>query len=140
MKSKIKKIILVAVVLLLVAQPAFADIVFCGKRTNNPGTPGNESQMCTVQDLFVLAYVIVNYLVSMAGLVAVVFIVWGGLQMLTARGDPAKSGDAKKTIWNAILGLVLILLTFLIVSYVAGLFLPDAQNPLRELINFVTRI
>jgi hypothetical protein len=139
MKSKFKKIILVAIVMLMVAQPAFADIVFCGKRADTQGTPGNESAPCTVQDLFLLVYVVVNYLISMAGLVALLFIVWGGIQMLMARGDSGKQGEAKKTILHAVMGLVLVLMTYMIIGYVAGLFLPDATDPLRELVNFITR-
>ncbi|HYC79938.1 MAG TPA: hypothetical protein VEC17_02835 [Candidatus Binatia bacterium] len=137
MKSKIKKIILVAVVMLMAAQPVFADIVFCGKNTDNPSTPGNETDPCQIKDLFVLAYVIVNYLISMAALVALIFIVWGGLQMLLARGDATRFGQAKQTIWNAILGFVLVMLSYLIVDYIAGLFLPNAVNPLRDIADFI---
>jgi hypothetical protein len=131
MKSKIKKIFLLSMILLLAAQPAFADIVFCGGRSDKAA--------CTVQDLFALVYVIVNYLISMAGLIAVMFIVWGGLQMMLAGGDPGKITTAKQTIWHAILGLIIVLMVYLIIGYVAGLFLPNSTDPLRDLIKFVTK-
>ncbi len=126
MKQKATKIILLSLTLLLVAMPAYADFVFCGGKGDVP---------CKFSDLFKLVFIVVNYLISMAGLVAILFIVWGGFRMLTSAGDPARIKDAKSTIWNAILGMIIVLLSYIIVGYVAGILAPDAGgNPLYQLV------
>jgi hypothetical protein len=56
--------------------------------------------------------------------------------MLLSAGNPTKIQEAKSTIFNAILGFVLVMLAYLIVGYVASLVLPDAADPLETLIDF----
>lgn len=53
-----------------------------------------------------------------AGLVAVIFLIIGGFKYITASGNPEGVESAKATIINAIIGLVVILISFLIVNYV----------------------
>ena len=51
---------------------------------------------------------LVGTLITLAGLVAVFFIVWGGFDYLTSRGQPDKLARAKQTIVRALSGLVLV--------------------------------
>jgi uncharacterized membrane protein len=66
-----------------------------------------------------MIYRVVNLLVSTAGLISILFIVIGGVQMLISGGDPGRVGEAKKTMFNAILGLIIVLISYIVVSYVA---------------------
>ncbi|HRY91006.1 MAG TPA: hypothetical protein P5229_01540 [Candidatus Gracilibacteria bacterium] len=59
--------------------------------------------------------------IAMAGMLAVLFIIYGGIQILTAYGKTEKIESAKKTITWAIAGLIISLLSYAIVSIVAGL-------------------
>lgn len=127
-----RKIAFAVLAMALFAQPALAQtpLVFCG----NDGEPD-----CTLQDLFFMVYRVVNFLISMAGLVAILFIVIGGLKMAFAAGNPKSIDEGKETLKNAVTGLVLVLLSYLVVSYVAGFLIPGAggADPLRGLINFL---
>jgi hypothetical protein len=54
------------------------------------------------------------FVVGIAGLAAFVMIVWGGVQWMTSTGDPTKTSDAKDRIKQALLGLLLILASFVV--------------------------
>lgn len=64
--------------------------------------------------------VIIRMVLSIAGLVAVALIIWGGFRYITARGDDKVVGEAKKTITNALIGLVIIILSYVIVTVVTN--------------------
>ena len=52
------------------------------------------------------------------GLVAVIFVVVGGVKYMTSAGDPGKVQQAKKTIIYALIGLIVCALAFAIVNFV----------------------
>ena len=58
------------------------------------------------------------FIVGIAGLAAFVMIVWGGVQWMTSAGDPTKTSDAKDRIKKALLGLLLILASFVILRVI----------------------
>lgn len=64
---------------------------------------------------------ILEIVLSIVGLIAVVFLVWGGFKYMTASGDEERVKSAKGTMINAIIGLVIVLLAFAIIQVVATL-------------------
>jgi hypothetical protein len=127
---------LVCAAILLSAHPVFAQsLVFCGRSTDT-----GDYKECKFEHLFELIYRISNYMIGMAGFVAIFFIVWGGVQMLLSGGNTSKVQEAKSTVWHAVLGLILTLLAYLIVGYVAGLLLPGGGggDPLRSLMDYLS--
>ncbi len=67
---------------------------------------------------------LVGTLVTLAGLVAVFFIVWGGFDYLTSRGQPDKLARAKQTIVRALSGLVLVLAAGWLVNFLTSSYQP----------------
>lgn len=63
---------------------------------------------------------IIDNLLKVAGLVAVGFIILGGFQYITSRGSEEQAETGKKTLTNAIIGLVLIVLSYIIVAVVVN--------------------
>lgn len=61
---------------------------------------------------------IINILLSVIGVILVVLMVYGGYLWMTARGDEDRVKDAKATIQNAVIGLIIILLAYSISSFV----------------------
>lgn len=59
---------------------------------------------------------IVSGAVILSGISAVFFIVFSGFKFLTSGGDPVKVEGAKKSITFAVIGLVIILLSFVLVK------------------------
>jgi len=58
------------------------------------------------------------FIIGVAGLAAFVMLVWGGFQYLTSAGNPTAIGDAKDRIKSALLGLLIILISWLILQVI----------------------
>lgn len=86
---------------------------------DNPGLPSNgiNGQPLT---LYGSVFGIIQLLLGLIGLIAVGFIVYGGFKYITARGDEKATEEAKKTILNAIIGLVVVLLSYVIVTIISN--------------------
>lgn len=65
---------------------------------------------------------ILNILLTLGGVVAVLFIVLGGYEYITSRGSEERAKSGRKTMTYAIIGLVAILLAFMLVTVLTNLF------------------
>jgi hypothetical protein len=66
---------------------------------------------------------VITFALIASGVVALFFIIWAGAKMVTSGGDQKRVEGARKTLTWAIIGLVLILLSFFIInmlSYFTG--------------------
>lgn len=66
--------------------------------------------------------VVVNVLLFILGAIAVIMIVVGGIRYALSGGDQAQITAAKNTILYAVIGLVVAILAYAIVSWVLGAF------------------
>ena len=63
---------------------------------------------------------VINLFSWVVGVVAVIMIIYGGFQYITAAGDSGKVSNAKNTILYALIGLVIVALAQVIVRFVLG--------------------
>lgn len=63
---------------------------------------------------------IINYFLGVLGLIAVAMLIYAGVMMVTAGGDDQQVGKARKIITYAIIGIVIILLSWTIVTFVTS--------------------
>ncbi|MDO8621007.1 MAG: pilin [Candidatus Levybacteria bacterium] len=56
-----------------------------------------------------------------AGIIALIFIILSGIKFLMSGGDPKQLEGAKNTLTYAILGFILILLSFAILNFISGI-------------------
>jgi hypothetical protein len=84
----------------------------------NP-VPGNANS-CGVKDLFQLLINVYNFFLGLGGLVALLFIIWGGIQMILGFVDGGEHSveSGKATVKNGIIGLVILACGYLIVNTV----------------------
>ena len=61
---------------------------------------------------------IIQIFLGFLGVIAVVLIIYAGFMWMTAGGDTAKVDKARKYIINAIIGIVIIMASYIIASYV----------------------
>ena len=61
---------------------------------------------------------ILNAIILIMGIVAVIFIIIGGVNYMTSSGDSNKTKKAKDTILYAVIGLIICALAFAIVNFV----------------------
>jgi len=78
-------------------------------QTENAG--GNGDLAGTVGLTLNVVYVVV-------GVIAVIFIIIGGINYTTSQGDPGKVKKAKDTVLYGIIGLIIALLAFAITAFV----------------------
>ena len=73
-------------------------------------------QITDVSQVWVIVMNIVQILIIAGGYVALYFIIWAGFKYIIAAGDPQKITTAKETITNAVIGLVIVLVSVAIVQ------------------------
>lgn len=71
-------------------------------------------------DFKTLAQTLLNYFLSFLGFVATIMIIYGGILYVTSAGNDTNVEKAKKILLYAVVGIVLILLSFAIVNTVLG--------------------
>ncbi len=87
---------------------------------------GSETIHCQVAsfnvpgDLILVVLAIIDILIHIAGLVAVVYIVIGGIQYVTSQGNPDATAKAQSTVINALLGLALTVTAIAFVSFIGN--------------------
>jgi hypothetical protein len=65
---------------------------------------------------------IILFILSLTAVIAVAVVIWGGFAYLTSLGDEKKVGKAKQIILAAVIGLVIIGLSFTLVQVILGFF------------------
>lgn len=63
---------------------------------------------------------LVEILLNVVGYAAVGFIIYGGIKYIYSTGSPSGMAGARKTILNAVIGLVLSILSIAVVNTIAG--------------------
>lgn len=87
----------------------------CKQSNNNPAVCGGNNT-----GVFDILKTVINVLLIVAGAVAVIMIIIGGIRYITSSGDQSHVKAAKDTILYAVIGLVITILSFAIVNYVLG--------------------
>ncbi|MBN1494772.1 PKD domain-containing protein [Candidatus Peregrinibacteria bacterium] len=83
-----------------------------------PSTEGYDpslTQQTNLRDFVINA---VNFILGFLGLLAVIIVIYGGFMYLTAMGNEEKTGKGKKSIMYAMIGIVIILISFALVNTV----------------------
>ena len=75
------------------------------------GLPNSNFGTGNVQNIF-------NTVYALAGLTAVAFIVYGGVQYVLSQGDANKAAKARSTILTAVIGLVIVILAAAVTTFV----------------------
>jgi hypothetical protein len=121
MKQKIKFFALISSVLVLLVSLFAALPAAAG--TGNVGTPGAiqnpaPDYLVHIDNFGDLLAKAVLTLLTFAGAIAVVFLMIGGFQYVSSRGNEEAMEKAKKTVTSAIIGIVIIVMAYAIVSIV----------------------
>jgi hypothetical protein len=71
-------------------------------------------------DLAPIVLAIVEILLRIGVLAAVGFVIYGGIMFMTSQGEPDKAANARRTIINAVIGLVIGLVATGVVNFIGG--------------------
>lgn len=91
------------------------------------GDPSNPVTVCTpaitqLSDVWLIVAAIIEILLRLGALIAVALVLYGGIQFMLSQGDPGKTKQARGTIINALIGLVISVSAATLVTFVAGQF------------------
>ncbi|MDP1706393.1 MAG: hypothetical protein Q8L36_01060 [bacterium] len=122
--KKIFSIIALPILFFSIISPANAAINIwqgtgSGGVTCNQSAVNSEGMMtnaCDFCDALVVAKNIINYLTQLAFVLVTAMIVWGAIQMIISAGSSEKFTHGKKGITDAVIGLLVIMATWLIIN------------------------
>jgi phosphatidylglycerophosphatase A len=115
--SKISKTTLVVLAIAAVLMPV---LVLASTAITTP-TPPVTGTALTLANIEEIIRKVAQFLITVSVIIAVIFIIWGGVMYMAARGDDTKVEDAKKTIFNGIIGAAVVLGVGVILQTLAGL-------------------
>jgi len=136
MQNRNKKILgcLLFLVLLVFIFPLFTHAADSQPVNDQFGLSYAAATGLSTQDIRVTVAKIIRIALGLLGLVVLVIILYGGFVWMTAAGAPDKIEKAKKILINGVIGLVIILSAFAIVTFIINgltqsLFGTSAGNP-----------
>ncbi len=86
-----------------------------------PGTDCNP-QLSGLSDIWLIVLAVGEILLRLAILVAIAFVIIGGVKYTTSQGNPEKTGKAKNTVVDALIGMLLAIIATTVISFIAGRF------------------
>ena len=96
-----------------IVSPAFADVLDAGIKS-----PAGSNVISPDQSIGSIISFLISFIIVIAFLAALLFIVIGAFQWITSGGDKQKVADARNHIIAAVIGLVVIALSFVIINVV----------------------
>lgn len=116
-------IIFLLILLILGAMPSHAnafELVPCGRAEQQPQKQGDSAPdaQCNFGHLIGALVRLINYLISVAAIVAMYQVLSRGWDLLTSLGNPEKIKKSREGISQAIVGFVIIILGFVFINLV----------------------
>lgn len=96
--------------------PVYAQSDWTGKCISGSG----ENAVATVQGFECLFANISQVIIYIAGITFFIMFIVGGFRYLTSQNDPKKTASAASTLTMSVIGLVGIILSFLILKFIAN--------------------
>lgn len=73
-----------------------------------------------LSDVWLVGLGIIDILLRLAGVAAVIFVMYGGFRYITSQGEPEATNHARSIIIGAVVGLIVAILAIVIVSFVGS--------------------
>lgn len=77
-------------------------------------------RLTKLEDLWLIAFPVLESAIKAAGYVAVGFVIWGGIRFIKSQGNPGEITAARDTIRDALIGLGICVSAVAIVQFLAG--------------------
>lgn len=85
----------------------------------DPTTSGSQSQILGAHSPFLLiGMAILDDLIRIAGMVAVAYVIYGGIIYITSQGAPDQTKKAQQTIINALIGVAVAIIAASLVGFI----------------------
>ncbi len=114
---KIVNIVTICLSLVLVVAPLVAGAQF---QLPDPGGTGLNAGVTSESTVTGLVFRIINIALALAGLIAVLFLIIGGFRYITSAGNEEATEQAKKMILNAVIGIIVVILSFVVIRVISN--------------------
>lgn len=81
-----------------------------------------------------------NTIISIGGLTVIIMFIWGALEWITAGGDSSKIEKARNRILQSIIGLIILVSSFVILGFISQIFFGEEFSLLNLTFNRATNI
>lgn len=93
----------------------------------NPNVDLAGQQVCSphissISDIWLIGLAIVEILLRVAVIAAIIYVMLGGMKYVNARGNAEKTESAKKTVIDALIGLIIAVTATAVVTFIGGRF------------------
>jgi hypothetical protein len=96
--------------------PRVADAQLVNQFVNN--CPADTGVRCSEGSIASIFRLIINWALAIAFIAAVIVLIYGGFKYITSAGNATSAGEGKTAIVNALIGIVIIVLSYIIVQIV----------------------
>ncbi len=88
------------------------------------GESGNPcaKKLASLNDVWLIVLALTDLLFRIAIIVAIAFVIIGGIKFVTSQGNPDKTSQAKNTVVDALIGLVIAVIAAAVVGFIAARF------------------
>ena len=112
------------------AENIYTPLIRCGLPS------GQYNKPCNFNEFVGLINRIINWIISMAGVIFTISFVYGGFLYVTSGEKPANRDKAKNLLWSTLMGFVIILVAWLVVYTLLKYLVPDNST----IFNFISKI
>lgn len=87
--------------------------------TTDPNTHQCIPQLTSISDVWLIVAAVIELLLRVAGIFAVLMVIYGGITYMTSQGSPEDTAKGRNTIIYSLVGLIISVSAALIVSFIA---------------------
>lgn len=121
-KAKVLTAVMCLAMAFTVASPVSLPVYADAKDEVKKGADMTNSGGSAKQDLPDVITTIINVMLFIAGALAVIMIIYGGIRYITAHGDEKQVKVAKDTIVYSVTGLIIAILAYALVTFIFDRF------------------
>lgn len=121
-KAKVLTAVMCLAMAFTVASPVSLPVYADAKDEVKKGADMTNSGGSAKQDLPDVITTIINVMLFIAGALAVIMIIYGGIRYITAHGDEKQVKVAKDTIVYSVVGLIIAILAYALVTFIFDRF------------------
>jgi hypothetical protein len=105
-------------------------IVYAANEIVNNALPTDISSKTPSEGLAFYIGILWKTIVTLGGVAFLIFLIWAGIEWLTAGGDKTRLETAKKMIYNALIGLVILIASYAIAIFIQAVFKISILKPI----------
>ena len=121
-KAKVLAAVMCLAMVFTVASPVSLPVYADAKDEVKKGADMTNSGGSAKQDLPDIVTTIINVMLFIAGALAVIMIIYGGIRYITAHGDEKQVKVAKDTIVYSVVGLIIAIIAYALVTFIFNRF------------------